>query len=401
MRLPVLFLLLTVMVDSMGIGLILPVLPDLITEVSGQDLSRAALWGGVLSTVYAFMQFLCAPLLGALSDTYGRRPVLLITLAIMVVDYVVLAVAGTLWLLVLARLVGGIAAATQSAASAAMADLSSPGERAQGFGLIGAAFGIGFVLGPTLGGLLGEFGSRAPFWAAGALATLNLLIGLAFFPETVTPENRRRFDIRAANPLGAFRALARLPGLQRSLAILFLYHLAFAVYPSVWAFFTQARFGWSAGMTGLSLGLFGISMAVVQGWLIRPVLARLGERGTAVYGLVFSALGLAAIGLVTSGTLALCLVPLTALGAVFAPALQALMSQRVGPDRQGLLQGVLGSTAAVAMVIAPMIMTTVFSVFTAPGRTTPFPGAPFILSLGLVLLALALFVSRRRGYFAG
>lgn len=396
MRLPVLFILLTVMIDSMGIGLIIPVMPDLIREVTGGDLANAALWGGVLATVFAVMQFLFGPLLGNLSDRSGRRPVLLISLLVMAADYVVMALAGSIWLLLAGRLVGGITAATQSTASAYMADISEPGKKAQNFGLVGAAFGLGFVIGPLLGGLLGEWGTRAPFWAAAGLAGTNTLLGYFVLRETVTDTIRRRFDWRRANPLGAFKSLRALPGLGRLFTVFFLYQVAFFVYPAIWAYFGQARFGWNAGIIGMSLGLFGVMMAVVQGGLIRLILARLGERGTVLYGLVFDVFAFAALAFVTSGPIALILTPLAALGAVITPALQGIMSRAVGETRQGELQGALTSVSAIAMIIAPMVMTSVFARFTHAGAPIYFPGAPFLLSLALILVALAVFLYPKR-----
>ncbi|CUH75164.1 MFS transporter [Tropicibacter naphthalenivorans] len=393
MRLPVIFLMMTVAIDAMGIGLIIPVMPDLIQEVSGGGLSTAALWGGVLATIFAVMQFLCAPFLGHLSDIYGRRPVLLITLAVVVVDYMVMGLAGTLALLVIARALGGAATATQSTASAAMADLHPPDQRAHGFGLIGAAFGLGFVIGPLFGGLLAELGTRAPFWAAAGLCALNWLLGLLVFPETVT-EKTRAFSLSRANPFGAFYALSKLPGLTQSLLTIFLYHLSFAVYPLVWAYFGTARFGWTPGLIGVSLGVFGVSMAVVQAGLIRLLIRRMGEAGTALFGLIFLAIAFTATAFVPTGAIALALIPLAALGGTFGPAVSAMLSQRIGAKRQGELQGVLSATAAVAMIVAPLLMTTTFAWFTAPERAAPFAGAPFVLALGLTLIALALFLTR-------
>ena len=308
------FILITVMLDAMGIGLIMPVMPDLIVEVQGGSLANAALWGGILSTVFAIMQFLFGPLIGNLSDRFGRRPVLLISLVVMTVDYLVMAVAGSMALLLVGRVVGGIATATSGTASAYVADISAPKDKAANFGLIGAAFGIGFVLGPLIGGLLGGYGTRAPFYAAAALSALNAVFGYVVLRETVTDRIRRPFYWRRANPLGALRHLGKLPGIRPLLVMYFLYQVAFHVYPSVWSFFTQERFGWGPGTIGLSLALFGIMMALVQGVLIRFVLRWLGERNTVVYGHVFDVFAFAALAFVTSGALALVLTPLAALG---------------------------------------------------------------------------------------
>ncbi|MFD3191166.1 TCR/Tet family MFS transporter [Sedimentitalea sp. HM32M-2] len=396
MRLPVLFILVTVLLDAMGIGLIMPVMPDLIREVQGGSLATAALWGGVLSAVFAVMQFLFSPLLGNLSDRYGRRPVLLISLTVMALDYLVMALAGSIWLLLAGRVVGGITAASQSTASAYMADISAPGEKSANFGLIGAAFGLGFVLGPLIGGLLGELGTRAPFYAAAGLAALNTVFGLLVLRETVTDRIRRPFRWARANPLGAFRSVARLPGIGRLLLVYFVYSVAIHVYPAVWSFFTQERFGWSPQMIGLSLALFGIMMAIVQGGLIRLVLRWLGEWNTVVYGLVFDTIAFGLIAVVTSGTVALILTPITALGAVITPALQGIMSQAVPDDAQGELQGVLTSIGALSMVVSPLIMTSVFAVFSGGAAAIYFPGAPFLVSLLLMLLGLALFLRARQ-----
>ncbi|MFN3144153.1 MAG: TCR/Tet family MFS transporter [Paracoccaceae bacterium] len=395
-RLPILFVLITVTLDAMGIGLILPVMPDLIREVDGGDLARAAIWGGVLSTVYAVMQFLCGPTIGSLSDRFGRRPVLLVALVVMALDYLVMALAGTIWLLLVGRVVAGITAATQSTASAFMADLSKPEEKAANFGLIGAAFGIGFVIGPLLGGVLGEFGTRAPFYAAAALAALNFAFGFIILPETVTDRIRRPFSWRRANPLGAFRAVGRLPGVGRLLVMFFLYQVAFFVYPSVWAYFTRARFGWDPAMVGVSLASFGIAIAIVQGGLIRIVLRHLGERMTVAYGLVFNFCAFLCIALVESGTLALILTPLTALGAVVTPALQGMMSRAAPDDAQGELQGVISSTAAVSMIVSPLVMTQIFAAFTALGGDVFFPGAPFLVSMTLMAVSGAVFLTGAR-----
>ncbi|MCL4165170.1 UNVERIFIED_CONTAM: hypothetical protein GTU68_044114, partial [Idotea baltica] len=245
------------MIDAMGIGLIIPVMPDLITELGGGTLAQAAIWGGILSTTFAVMQFLFGPVMGGLSDRYGRRPVLLLALIVMALDYVLMAVAGTIWLLLFGRIIGGITAATQSTASAYMADISAPHERAARFGLVGAAFGAGFVLGPLLGGLLAEYGTRAPFWLAAILAASNAVFGWVVLKETVTDKNRRLFKLSRANPLGALRQLGRLPGATQLLLVYFIYHIGFAVYPAVWPYFGRERFEWTPATIGLSLALFG------------------------------------------------------------------------------------------------------------------------------------------------
>ncbi|MEL6450183.1 MAG: TCR/Tet family MFS transporter [Pseudomonadota bacterium] len=392
MRLPVVFILLTVMIDAMGIGLIVPVMPALIQDVRGADLGAAALWGGVLSTTFAAMQFLFGPLLGALSDRFGRRPILLGSLVVLALDYLVMAVAGSIWLLLAGRVVGGITAATQSTANAYMADISAPQEKAANFGLIGAAFGMGFVFGPIIGGVLAEYGTRAPFYAAAALAAGNAIFGYIVLKETVDDRIRRPFEWRRANPFGVFRHFARLPGLTPLFVVFFIYQVAFTVYPAVWAFYTAERFAWSPGVVGLSLGLFGISLAVVQAGLIRPVLRVLGERGSVIYGHGADVVVFVLIGLVSSGTWLLILTPLAAVGGVITPALQGIMSKAVGDDQQGELQGALTSVSALAMIVSPMVMTYVFYAFTGPAAPAYVPGAPFFLSGVLMVAGLAVFL---------
>ena len=393
MRPGTLFIVLTVVLDAMGIGLIMPIMPDLIREVHGGDLANAALWGGALATAFALMQFLFGPVVGALSDRYGRRPVLLVSLLFMTLDYLVMALAGSIWLLMLGRIVGGITAATHATASAYMADVSRPEDKAANFGLIGAGFGIGFVLGPLMGGMLGEYGTRAPFYAAAALSALNLLFGWLVLRETVTDAIRRRFAWRRANPLGAFRQIGAHPELRQLLIVFFLYDLALYVYPSVWSYFGQARFGWTPQLIGLSLALYGIGAAAVQILLMRWLIARRGERGTAVLGIVFEGLACVMLAVVTSGPLALILTPIASLGAVAMPALQGMLSRRTGADAQGELQGVIASVHAMAAILSPLIMTTTFAAFTAEGARVFFPGAPFVLAA--LLLGLSILVIRR------
>ena len=392
MRLPVTFILINVLLDAMGIGLIIPVMPDLIREVNGGTLASAAVWGGILATSFAVMQFLFGPLLGGLSDRFGRRPVLLLSLGVMSADYFVMALAGSIWLLLAGRIVGGITAATQATASAYMADISTPEKKAANFGLIGAAFGMGFVMGPLIGGLLAEYGTRAPFYAAAGLAALNALFGWIVLTETVTDRIRRPFSWARANPLGSLRVLGQLPGLGPLLLVFFLYQLAFIVYPAVWSYFAVERFGWSPAMIGISLALFGIMLAVVQGGLMPMVLRLLGERGAVIYGLAFDVLAFGALAIVTSGTIALILIPLTAFAGVVTPALQGIMSKTVNDNQQGELQGALTSIGALAMIVSPLVMTSVFAAFSGPSAPIYLPGAPFILSAGLVIIAVGVFL---------
>lgn len=395
MRLPILFILLTVMIDAMGIGLIMPIMPNLIVEVQGGSLADAALWGGILSACFAVMQFLFSPVLGSLSDALGRRPVLLVSLFVMTLDYLIMAVAGSLWLLLIGRIIGGITAATHATASAYIADISDPKEKAANFGLLGAAFGAGFVLGPLVGGLLGEMGTRAPFYAAAILAGLNCLLGWVVLRETVTDKTRRAFEWRRANPFGAFKSMGKIPGIKGLLWVYFLYSVAIYVYPAVWSYFTAERFGWQPQMIGASLAVYGICMALVQGWLLRYMVRWVGERGSVIWGQVFDFLAFGVLAFITSGTLALALIPISALGALVQPALQGMMSRAVADNQQGELQGVMTAVHALSMIISPLMMTAVFAQFSDPATSYYLPGAPFLLALILMVIGLVVLLRTR------
>ncbi|MCL6285727.1 TCR/Tet family MFS transporter [Ruegeria sp. 2012CJ41-6] len=392
MRLPLVFILTTVVIDAMGIGLIFPIMPTLILEVEGGTLADAALWGGVLSSAFAVMQFLFGPVLGNLSDAYGRRPVLLVSLFVMALDYLVMAVAGSIWLLLIGRIVGGITAATHATAAAFIADQSKPEEKATNFGLLSAAFGAGFVLGPMIGGLLAEMGTRAPFYAAALLAGLNFALGWIVMPETVTDATRRAFTWRRANPLGAFQAMMRIPGVTALLWVYLLFSIATYVYPAIWAYFTLARFGWSPQMIGLSLGVYGAALVLVQGGLLRYITRWFGERRTVILGHLFEFAGFGALAFVTSGLVALLFTPIAALGAVVTPTLQAMMSKRVADNQQGELQGVMTAVQALSTILSPLMMTSVFAAFTREGAPVFLPGAPFLLALGLMAIGLVVFM---------
>jgi DHA1 family tetracycline resistance protein-like MFS transporter len=396
-RLPIIFIMITVMLDAMGIGLIMPVMPNLLQEVGGGTLASAAVWGGILATSFAMMQFLFSPMLGRLSDAYGRRPVLLVSLFVMSGYYLVMAVAGSIWLLFVGRIVGGITAATHSTAHAYMADISRPQDKAANFGLIGAGFGVGFVLGPMLGGLLAEYGTRAPFYAAAALAFGNALFGMSVLKETVTDKTRRAFDRRAANPFSAFRSIARLESSVKPLLwVLLLYHLANVVYPSIWAFFTVARFGWSPEVIGLSLGIYGISIAVVQGGLIRPASRLFGDTRTVQIGIIIEVIALSLGGLLSNGGVVMALIPISALGAIAQPSLQGILSRIAPDDQQGELQGVLSSIASISMVVGPLMMTQVFALFAGPSAPMHLPGAPFLLAAVLMAIGGVVFAANHR-----
>lgn len=395
MRLPLFFVLTTVMIDAMGIGLIMPIMPNLLLEVQGGSLADAAIWGGILSTAFAVMQFLFSPVLGSLSDALGRRPVLLVSLFVMTLDYLVMALAGSLWLLLVGRLIGGITAATHATAGAYIADISKPTDKAANFGLLGAAFGAGFVLGPLMGGLLGELGTRAPFYAAAILAGLNFVFGWFVMRETVTDETRRAFDWRRANPLGAFRAMARIPGISGLLWVYFLYSVAIYVYPAIWSYFTAEQFGWQPQMIGISLAVYGISMALVQGGLLRYMVRWVGERRTVIWGQGFDFVAFGILAFISSGNLALALIPIAALGAVVQPALQGLMSRAVANNQQGELQGVMTAVHALSMVISPLMMTATFAVFSDKETSYYLPGAPFLLALVLMVIGAVVFLRSR------
>ncbi len=391
-RLPLTFIMITMALDAMGIGLIMPVMPDLIREVQAVSLSDAAVWGGILVASFAVTQFLFSPTLGNLSDRYGRRPVLLISMAMMAVDYVIMALAGTIWWLLIGRLLGGVTSATHATASAFVADISHPDKRAQNFGLISAAFGIGFIIGPVIGGLLAGFGPRAPFIAAALFATANFALGYFVLPESLPPEKRRPFLWRRANPLGGFMQIGKLPGLKWMLVAMFFYSVSGYVYPAIWAYYTQEAFGWDARLVGMSLALYGTGMIIVQGGLIRIVMPWLGEARAVIYGLIIDVLALLAFGFASQGWMIWALTPFAALGSIATPAITALMSRRASEDQQGELQGVLGSINAMSMILSPLIMTQTFFWFTRDGTGLYLPGAPFLLSMVLMAAALSIFL---------
>ena len=391
------FVFVTVLIDAMGIGIIIPVMPDLIRELGGLSLGSAAVVGGYLTFVYALMQFTSGPTLGNLSDRFGRRPVLLVSLFALAADYLIMGFAPTLWLLFVGRALAGVAGATYSTANAFIADISPPERRAQNFGLLGAGFGVGFVAGPLIGGLAGELGTRAPFFAAAAIAIANFAWGAFVMPETLARDRRRSFRWRRANPLGAARQIARMPALSWFFLAMFLYEIGHHVYPAIWSFYTKEAFAWSNAEVGLSLAVVGVCFAVVQGWLIRLIIPRAGEAGTVWIGFAVSIAGLIFFGFATEGWMIYAALPLTAFGALITPALTGVMSNQVSERAQGELQGALASLLGITMIISPLLMTQIFGYFVSDSAPVYLPGAAFLGAAVLMLTALVpLYLGLRR-----
>lgn len=381
-----LFIMITVLIDSIGFGLIIPVMPDLLTELLHVGKADAAVWGGYLGFCYAAMHFLFGPLIGNLSDRFGRRPVLLISLAALFVDYLILALANSIELLFLGRILTGICGATVSTANAYVADITPEEGRGKSFGLVGAAFGIGFILGPAIGGCLGIIDSRAPFYAAAGMSLLNMLYGLFVLPESLPPGNRRRFSIARSNPLGAFWQFRKFPEIKWLLVTSLFLFFAHVVFPSTWQFHGSARYGWESFGIGLSLMAFGICAAIVQGGLIGRILKRFGEKRTAFIGIFCSVIAFGGFALADQGWILYCWIPVSAFGAVTTPAIKSIMSANVAPDSQGELQGALSSLQGIANMIGPIVMTQVFTYFAREDSAYHFYGSAFVLA-GLILLA--------------
>ena len=395
-KLPIFVIFTTVVLDSMGIGIIIPVMPALFAEVTGSEkISDIAIWGGLLASTFALMQFIFGPILGALSDRYGRKPILLLALFVMAAYYLLMGFAQTLWLLFLGRLIGGITAATHATANAYMADISSPEEKAARFGMLGAGFGLGFVLGPLIGGLLGEWGPRAPFFAAAMLAAANGVLCYFVLKESLKSKNRREFMWYRANPIGAILDLRKFEGIYSLLLVFLLFTIGTSIYAAIWPFFAVERFSWSPGMIGISLTIYGVCFAIVQGVLVRPAIKIWGEKKTIIIGFCFEFSAMVTFAFLTDGKILIILIPLASLGVLAQPAIQAILSKSVGDDRQGAIQGVASSLNAIAMVITPITMTWILAVFSDKTAKYYFPGMPFLFSALMVLLCLFI-ISRRK-----
>ena len=395
-KLPIIVIFITVVLDSMGIGIIIPVMPALFAEVTGNTkISDIAVWGGLLASTFALMQFIFGPILGALSDKYGRKPILLLALFVMAFYYLLMGFAQTLWLLFIGRLIGGITAATHATANAYMADISAPEEKAARFGMLGAGFGLGFVLGPLIGGVLGELGPRAPFFVAAILAASNGVLCFFVLRESLEVKNRREFMWHRANPIGAILDLRKFDGIYPLLLVFLLFTIGTSIYAAIWPFFTVERFEWSPSMIGISLTIYGVCFAIVQGVLVRPAIKIWGENKTIIIGFCIEFSAMVTFAFLTNGKILIMLIPLASLGVLAQPAIQAILSKSVGDDRQGAIQGVASSLNAIAMVITPITMTWVLAVFSDKTTKYYFPGMPFLVSAFMVLLCL-LIISRRK-----
>lgn len=378
------FILVTVLIDVIGVGIIIPIIPDLLAELGIEDPGEASRMGGFLISSYAIMQFFFAPILGGLSDRYGRRLVILISLIGLTTDYMLTAFAPTLLWLFAGRIVAGIGGASFTTASAYIADISTPDKRAQNFGMIGAAFGVGFVIGPIIGGFLGEFGTRVPFFVAAGLSFANWIYGLFILPESLPVQNRRKFDWKRANPLGTFINLTRYPKLTTLFVAFFVIYLAGHAVQSNWSFFGKEVYAWGPKQIGISLTLVGVSVAIVQAVLIKNAVKKFGQKKTVYYGLIFNFLGLILFSMATEEWMIYTFLPVYVLGGLAGATLQAIMSSQVSPTEQGELMGTFTGLQSLANILGPLMMTSVFSYYTRDVGVY-FPGSAFALAAVLSL----------------
>lgn len=392
------FIFITLLIDFTGFGVIIPVLPRLIEEMTGGDLSSAAVYGGWLTLAYSAMQFIGAPVLGALSDKYGRRPVLLASLFGLGVDYIFLAFAPTVIWLFIGRIIAGITGASFTTAMAYIADVSTPEKRAQNFGLIGAAFGIGFIIGPVIGGLFSEYGLRVPFLISAGLSLINWLYGYFILPESLAPENRRNFEWKRANPVGALLQMKKYPAIGGLLFTLFLLYLAGHAVQSGWTYYTMEKFGWTEKSVGYSLGFVGLVVGIVQGGLIRIIIPKIGQVKSVFYGLILYMIGFFLFAFASQGWMMYAFMLPYGLAGIFGPAMQGIISNEVEADSQGEIQGVMAGLMSAAAIIGPLIMTNLFAYFSKHTDHVYFPGAPFIMAAFLTLGGIFICLSTLKKY---
>ena len=390
------FIFITILIDVIGLGIIIPVVPKLIQQLTGEGLSRASIYSGWLTFAYASAQFCFAPVVGGLSDKLGRRPVLLAALLGLGLDYVFLSFAPTLAWLFVGRVIAGITGASFTTATAYIADISTPEKRAQNFGLVGAAFGIGFIIGPAIGGLLAGFGARVPFMVAAGLSLCNFLYGFFVLPESLAPDKRRPFQWQRANPVASLLRLGRYPTTLGLVAALVLLYLAGSATQSVWTFYTMLKFGWTERLVGISLGVVGLCTGLVQGGLVRVAIPKLGAARAIVIGLLCYTVGFVLFAFAARGWLMLAFIAPYCLGGIAGPALQSTISSQVPATEQGELQGSLTSLISVTGVVGPLLMSYLFGEFTRKGAPVHFPGAPFLLGAVLALGSVGLAVRSLR-----
>lgn len=387
------FIFIVLLLSVTGMGVIIPIIPKLISELTGSDLSGASVYSGWLLFSYSIMQFIFSPLLGNLSDRFGRRPVLLLSLTGFGLDFLVLAFAPNIVWLFIARILSGIMGASFTTASAYIADISTPENRSQNFGMLGVAFGVGFIIGPVLGGILGQFGTRVPFIAAAVLSLLNALYGYFILPESLAKENRRKFEFKRANPVGAFLVFKKYPVIIGLVVSLFFIYMGGHAVNSTWTFFTMEVFKWNEAEVGYSLGFVGILVALVQGLLIRYLNPRLGQKRSIYIGLSLTTIGFVLFSVASSGWMIYLFLLPYCLGGIAGPSIQSVVSGQVSPSEQGELQGALTSLMSVTAILGPVIMTHTFSFFTHSNALFYFPGAAFIL--GAILSVLSIFFAMR------
>lgn len=390
------FVLVAVFLDMVGFGLIMPVLPRLIEDVGHVGLDRAAVIGGWMFAAFSLAQFAFAPLMGNLADKFGRRPLLLLAIFGLGADFILMALAPSLEWLFVGRIIAGICGSSWIIASAYIADVTAPDQRARAFGMMGAAFGVGFVIGPALGGLLGELGPRVPFWVAAGISLLNFAYGIFVLPESLAPENSRRFEIWRANPFGAFRVFATYRGVLPMVLVLGLYFFATSVYPAIWTFWGMAKFGWSEAMVGATLAIFGLITGLFQATLTGPATARFGEWRVALLGMAASALVVLGYGFVGSLAAVIVLMLLHGPEGFVHPVLTAILSRRVPEDAQGELQGGISAVMNVAMLFGTIFYAMVFGHFWAPDRAWRSPDVAYWIAAGFVALATVLLIAQKR-----
>lgn len=382
------FIFITLLIDVTGLGIVIPVFPKLIEQLIRGNLSDASRYGGWLTFAYAVMQFLCAPVLGGLSDRFGRRPVLLASLFGFGLDYILQGLAPTIGWLFAGRLIAGVTGASFTTASAYIADVSPPEKRAQNFGMVGAAFGAGFIIGPALGGFLGSFGPRVPFFVAAGLSLVNALYGYFVLPESLAPENRRPFDWKRANPVGSLMHLRNYPVILSLTASLVCVYIAGHAMQSTWTFFTMERFGWDEKWVGLSLAAVGLAVGVVQGGLTRVIIPKLGQTRSVYVGLSLYVIGFICFAFADKGWMMFAFLVPYSLGGIAGPSLQGIISNQVPPTEQGELQGALTSLISLTSVVGPPLMTNLFAHYTSPTASVYFPGAPFLAGAVMTVLSV-------------